>query len=158
MPVTVDDINNKEFTRKLRGYNEIEVDDFLDEIVKEYAARIAYINELESQLKSVNEQLSYMKSLEMTLRDTLVTAQRSADETIANAQRKADTIISNAEEQSKLIVVRAKDEVIRARTDVDSIRQQMIVYKASFKKLVEAQLQFFEDPLFSLNEEEDDNA
>ena len=36
MPITPMDIHNKEFSRSFRGYNEDEVDQFLDEIVEEF--------------------------------------------------------------------------------------------------------------------------
>lgn len=36
MPLTPLDIHNKEFTRKIRGYDEDEVNEFLDQVIKDY--------------------------------------------------------------------------------------------------------------------------
>ncbi|EAG7471012.1 DivIVA domain-containing protein, partial [Listeria monocytogenes] len=36
MPLSPLDIHNKEFTRGFRGYDEDEVNDFLDQIIKDY--------------------------------------------------------------------------------------------------------------------------
>lgn len=36
MPLTPLDIHNKEFSRRLRGYDEDEVNEFLDQVIKDY--------------------------------------------------------------------------------------------------------------------------
>ncbi len=36
MPITPMDIHNKEFARRLREYDEDEVNEFLDQVVKDY--------------------------------------------------------------------------------------------------------------------------
>lgn len=38
MPLTPLDIHNKEFTRAFRGYDEDEVNEFLDQVIKDYEA------------------------------------------------------------------------------------------------------------------------
>lgn len=36
MPLTPLDIHNKEFSRRIRGYDEDEVNEFLDQVIKDY--------------------------------------------------------------------------------------------------------------------------
>ena len=139
MPISVRDIQEKEFSRQKRdGYNIEEVDDFLDEISDQLSVLIRENMALAEQVKTLqaeNEKLaanasapaaepapvpvsapapvetvssdepaydepSYFKNLELTLRDTLVNAQRIADETVADARKKAQEVISSAEEQA----------------------------------------------------------
>ncbi len=80
--ITSDQIHEKEFSFKMRGYNDAEVDAYLDQLAA-FIDNISKENkDLRERLKSTTDQLTYMKNLETTLRDTLITAQRSAEEKI----------------------------------------------------------------------------
>ena len=49
MPFTPLDIHNKEFGRRLRGYDEDEVNEFLDQVIKDYEALIRENKEMQNQ-------------------------------------------------------------------------------------------------------------
>ena len=94
--ITSAQIHDKEFERKFRGYDEQAVDEYLDQLAA-YIDNLSLENkELREKLKTTADQLTYMKNLEDTLRETLVTAQRSAEETGRNAAAKAEEIVSTA--------------------------------------------------------------
>ena len=50
-----------------------------------------------AEASAINEP-QYFKNLELTLRDTLISAQKIADETVAEARKKANQMIAAAEE------------------------------------------------------------
>ena len=50
MPLSPLDIHNKEFTRGFRGYNEDEVNEFLEQIIKDYELILKEKKELEEKL------------------------------------------------------------------------------------------------------------
>mgnify|MGYP002570437897 CR=1 FL=1 len=88
--ITSDQIHEKEFSYKMRGYNDAEVDAYLDQLAAFIDNLTKENKELRERLKSTADQLTYMKNLETTLRDTLITAQRSAEETTRNASLRAE--------------------------------------------------------------------
>lgn len=51
--LTKNDIYEKEFKTNMRGYNQDEVDQFLDDIIKDYEAFETHIQKLEKQLEEV---------------------------------------------------------------------------------------------------------
>ena len=51
MPLTPLDIHNKEFSKGFRGYNEDEVNEFLDQIMKDLEILTKEKKELETKLK-----------------------------------------------------------------------------------------------------------
>lgn len=57
MPLTPLDIHNKEFTRGFRGYDEDEVNEFLDQVIKDYEIVIRQKKELEREVNQLNERL-----------------------------------------------------------------------------------------------------
>lgn len=63
MPLTPLDIHNKEFSRRIRGYDEDEVNEFLDQVIKDYEIVIRENKELQSQLLAVQERLDHLQIL-----------------------------------------------------------------------------------------------
>ena len=55
MAITALDIKDKQFTTKFRGYNEQEVDDFLDIIVDGYEDLVHWNRELVAHVKELEE-------------------------------------------------------------------------------------------------------
>ncbi|MGI6705352.1 MAG: DivIVA domain-containing protein [Clostridia bacterium] len=141
MPLTPMDIHNKEFSRSFRGYDEDEVDSFLDEVVEEFERLYKENLEIRDRISMLHEQITHYKTMENTLKETLITAQKTADEVIENAQKKGELIIKEAEDQGKQIVEEAKREVMEIQKESDELRKQMQVFKMRFKTLLETQLE-----------------
>jgi len=133
--ITSDQIHEKEFSFKLRGYNDAEVDAYLDQLAAFIDNLSKENKELRERLKSTTDQLTYMKNLESTLRDTLITAQRSADETTRGAKANAEEIIASANAEAARIVRQANGEADAIRRQLGTLRQQAAVYRQNFKML-----------------------
>ncbi|HLS24113.1 MAG TPA: cell division regulator GpsB [Pseudogracilibacillus sp.] len=56
--LTVEDIVNKEFKKSMRGYNEEEVDQFLDTIIEDYETFQRQIRTLEEEVKRLKQRTS----------------------------------------------------------------------------------------------------
>lgn len=94
--ITVVDIQHKTFKKALQGYDRTEVDQFLDELIEtledEAGARAA----LEAEIGDLKERISHFKAMEESLQNTLILAQRTADEVKAAAHKEADLIKAEA--------------------------------------------------------------
>ena len=91
------DIENKKFQKQMmNGYNVDEVDDFLDEITVDYEKLYKENTELRAEIERSKGDLEKYKNIEQTLQNTLVMAQKTADDIKNNAQDEADSIIRNA--------------------------------------------------------------
>ena len=121
MSLTPMDIHNKEFTRKFRGYHEDEVDQFLDKIVDDYERLYKENIELKDKVNALGDQINQYKTMESTLKETLVTAQKTADEVTALARKKAELILKEAEEQARHVVESANDHVVEIRREFRSL-------------------------------------
>lgn len=143
--ITSDQIHEKVFTFKIRGYNDAEVDAYLDQLAA-YIDNLSKENkDLRERLKSTTDQLTYMKNLESTLRDTLVTAQRSAEETTSSANAQADEILRRANQEAARIVAQANNEAENVRRQLGSLHQQAANYRQSFRMLLNSQMQLLEE-------------
>lgn len=96
--ITPVDIQHKTFKKALQGYDRADVDKFLDEIIETLEDEAQQRAALEAEVADHKERISHFKAMEESLQNTLVLAQRTADEVKASAHKEADLI----REQSRL--------------------------------------------------------
>lgn len=140
MPLSPLDIHNKEFTRGFRGYAEDEVNEFLDQIIKDYEIILRERKELEDKVKTMSEQMNHYNSLEDTLQRSIVVAQEAADEVRRNSQKEAKLIVKEAEKNADRIINDALTKARKITIEIDELKKQSKVFRNRFKMLVEAQL------------------
>ncbi|PKR86985.1 DivIVA domain-containing protein [Heyndrickxia camelliae] len=140
MPLTPLDIHNKEFSRGFRGYDEDEVNEFLDQIIKDYELLIREKKELDEKLSSSNERLGHFTNIEETLHKSIIVAQEAAEEVKGNAQKEAKLIIREAEKNADRIVNEALAKARKIAMEIEELKKQSKVFRTRFKMLIEAQL------------------
>src|SRR5579862_3240825 len=94
--ITVIDIQHKTFKKALQGYDRGEVDQFLDELIETLEDEATQRAALEAEIAELRERISHFKAMEESLQNTLLLAQRTADEVKASAHKEADLIRAEA--------------------------------------------------------------
>ncbi|MCX7828795.1 MAG: DivIVA domain-containing protein [Thermanaerothrix sp.] len=117
--ITPLDVVNQSFKRGLRGYDVEEVDDFLDQVAESLQAYIQRNNELERELENLKEQAEEFKSLKESLNETLILAQKSAEERVKTANEQAEERVRAAMEQADAILREAKLKADRIVGDAE---------------------------------------
>ncbi|MER2105491.1 MAG: DivIVA domain-containing protein [Solibacillus sp.] len=140
MPLSPLDIHNKEFTRGFRGYVEDEVNEFLDQIIKDYEILLREKKDLEDRVKTMTEQMNHFSTMEDTLQKSIVVAQEAADELRRNSQKESKLILKEAEKNADRIVNEALTKARKVTIEIDELKKQSKVFRNRFKMLVEAQL------------------
>ncbi|NMP21634.1 DivIVA domain-containing protein [Sulfobacillus harzensis] len=140
MPLTVLDIQNKEFKTSIRGYNQDEVDEFLDEVMKDYDALIRENEELRHNTSGMGEKLEQYRQLERTLQNTLVVAQSTADEMKQAARKEAELVVREAEARARELMQKAESEVGRQHEKLEQLRRETEQFRARVKSLLESQI------------------
>ncbi|MCS0542785.1 DivIVA domain-containing protein [Fredinandcohnia onubensis] len=140
MPLTPLDIHNKEFNKGFRGYDEDEVNEFLDQVIKDYEMVIREKKELESKLSELNEKLGHFTNIEETLNKSILIAQETAEEVKRNASKEAKLIIKEAEKNADRIINESLSKSRKISIEIEDLKKQSKVFRNRFKMLVEAQL------------------
>ncbi len=141
MPLSPLDIHNKEFGRRLRGYDEDEVNEFLDQVIKDYESIIRDNKELQNQVLALQERLNHFTNIEETLSKTIIVAQEAADEVRNNSKKESQLIVKEAEKNADRIINDALAKSRKVSLEVEELKKQASVYRARFRTLVEAQLE-----------------
>lgn len=143
--ITPDLLETKEFRKGFRGYNETEVDEFLDEVKESYELIFKENEALKEKLAMYMDQLSKYSSIEETLKETLITAQSAAEDTTNAANKKARIIVQEAELQSKQMVDKANNKVVEIRNEYESLVKEFKVFRIKFKSLLQDEIKNVDD-------------
>jgi cell division initiation protein len=144
MPLTPLDIHNKEFKRGFRGYDEDQVNEFLDQVIKDYEAAIRENKELQNQIQTIQERLNHFSNIEETLSKTLIVAQETAEEVKMNAKKEAQLVLKEAEKNADRIINESLVRSGRISLEIEELKKQASVYRTRFRMLVEAQLELIQ--------------
>jgi cell division initiation protein len=151
--ITPLDIQNKKFKKKVLGYCQEEVDEFLDQVNESHETLYRENIELKDKVSTLNEAIQHYKSIEETLQNTLLVAQTTGEEVKRNAYEKSDSIVRDAEMNAKKIIEDANQEVIKIRYEYENIRKEMGVFKAKMNSLLMSEMEMIKENFIEKNQE-----
>lgn len=140
MPLTPLDIHNKEFNKGFRGYDEDEVNEFLDQVIKDYELVLREKKEIEERLNEMKDRLGHFVNIEETLNKSIIIAQEAGEDVKRNAQKEAKLIIKEAEKNADRIVNESLSKARKIALEIEDLKKQSKVFRTRFKMLIEAQL------------------
>nr|WP_081480265.1 cell division regulator GpsB [Streptococcus sp. SK643] len=68
---TAKDIFEQEFGREVRGYSKVEVDEFLDDVIKDYETYAALVKSLRQEISELKDELSRKSQVSSVQAETL---------------------------------------------------------------------------------------
>ena len=152
MNITPLDIRKQTFGKGFGGYNREEVETFL-EMVAETFERLNEANaSLQNKVRELEASVDKYQQLEQTLQDTLVMAQKIADEATENARKEAQVIVKDAELKADRALEEAHQGVNKIKQETLTLRGERDAFIARIKGLCHGQLELLE--IFSEHKEE----
>ena len=109
MPLQPLEIQKTKFGQKLRGYDPVEVENFLALVAEDLTQRLAEIARLERENRLLTERLERAEERERQLQETMVRGKKVSDEMIATSQREAQLLIKEAEIAADRLVTQAAE-------------------------------------------------
>ena len=157
MAITALDIKEKQFTTKFRGYNEQEVDEFLDIIIDDYEDLVRDNRELTTRVKELEEKLAYFDEMKESLSQSVILAQETAEKVKASAADESANLINKANFNATHLVEEAKskaseilrdatDEAKRVAIETEELKRQSRVFHQRLLAAVEGQLSLASAP------------
>ena len=139
------DIENKRFSKTIKGYNVDEVDDFLDELTIAYEKIYKEWGDSKQTIEDLNSEIAKYKAMETTLQNTLVMAQTTAEDVKNVAKQQADIIITEAQTAAKEEVAKLNAEIKLKEKEMEDLQKQFDIYKAKMESLLISQLELLKD-------------
>lgn len=111
------DVIHTAFSKSIRGYNAQEVDEFKDKVAKALEELLEENQLLKEKTAAMDEKLRDYTTKEITLQNTLVFAEKSAEERVSSAKKEAELIVEEAQ-------VRAGREKELLQKEMDAMREE----------------------------------
>src|SRR5687768_5602577 len=132
------DLRQQKFRTVFRGLDRTEVVAFLTEAADDYEHALREIDRLRQDLMRMEGLLGEHREREANLRNTLLTAQKLADEIKDAAQNEARMIVREAEGRSDLILQRAQGRLGEVERDINELRLRRRGVEGSLEASIQA--------------------
>ncbi len=138
MRVSPLDLRQQRFKRVLRGYDRAEVIAFLTEAADDYEQALLEIDGLREDVKRLEALLAEHREREANLRNTLMTAQRLADEIKQAAHNEAKLIVREAEGRADMLLQKAQGRLDEIDRDINELRLRRRGVEGSLEASIQA--------------------
>lgn len=124
MKVTPLDLRQQRFKTVMRGYDRGEVQAFLLEAADDYENALRENDKLRQDVAKLDAVLGEHRGQERNLRNTLLTAQKLADDVKEQAQKEAGLVLREAEGQRDLILQKAQGRLEDVQREIEALRMK----------------------------------
>lgn len=138
--ITPFEIENKEFSKSLRGYNAEEVDLFLDQIILDLEKLLDENEKLKAKIEHLNADLNQYKKSESSVLNTLESAKKLMNDISESAEKRAEIIIRNAKMDAEVITKDAKESVSKLTEESEKLKYKMTRFKERYREILEDEL------------------
>ena len=123
------DLRQQKFRSAVRGFDKVEVTAFLVAVADDYEQALRETDRLRQDVMRMEAALNEHREAERSLKTTLISAQKLADDIKANAEEDARRVRTAAEEESRRLRLTADEESRRLVMDAEG-RSALLLEKA----------------------------
>ena len=131
----------KKFDTVFHGYDKAQVQNFLDEVIRNYEALLTKSRQTELENKKLVEQIAYYQRIEDTMNRAIYTAEAAGDQIKSSARREAESLITEARHNASRIINDALLKAEKAQNHADQLRRNTNVLKRRLRQIIENQLE-----------------
>jgi len=138
MKISPLDLMQTQFSRRLRGFDPREVQDFLKDMAEQMEKLMRENAAQAEKLKQQAQEISQFQENESALRNTLITAQRLSEQIKDAAEREAHLLTREAEIQAKKILEQAQSRLGQVEADIAELKRQRSTLQAKMRSILQA--------------------
>lgn len=137
MPMQPLEIQKTRFAHKMRGYDPIEVENFLALVAEDLTQRLGEIERLERDNRSLRERVAHSEERERQLHDAILRGKKVSDEMISTSQREAQLLVREAEMTAERMVGQAAERAAEVESRIAELRMRRRELQLKFKSTLE---------------------
>ncbi len=129
------DIKKQEFTRTLRGYDQEEVQAFLDMLAGQWEELLAEQRRTEDRVRELKAKMEHYEKVEEALQEALLTARENSKQTLENAKQEAMLLVKKAVGESEDLTrdaLRQRDQLMHEVQGLIGRRDEIVARLRAF--------------------------
>ena len=138
MNVSPLDLRQQKFRTAFRGLDPVEVSSFLLAVADDYEQALREADRLRQEVSRLEMVVRGHVEQEKSLQNTLITAQRLADDIKAGAEEDAMRIVREAESRSALLIDKTQARVEDIQRDIDGLKLKRRDVETSLESSIQA--------------------
>lgn len=151
--ITPKEIEEKEFSKSMRGYNPEQVDEFLDQIIIDMEELLKEKEAREREIDALKLEIEQHKKSESSVMNTLESAKKLMKDISESAENRAQIIIKNAHLDAEVIQKDARDSVARLNKESQELQERVKKFRERYVQMLEAEMAHFSDSSDRFNDE-----
>ncbi len=144
MKITPLDIQQQQFRVKFRGFDMVEVDNFLDQVANEFEELMRENNRVKEEDRQKGARIQELEGAEKDLRNALISAQQICEEIKNNARKEGELIVEDAKGNARRILETAQSQAMQVEAEIAQLKRQQAEFEASMKSALEMHLRMLE--------------
>jgi cell division initiation protein len=137
MNVSPLDLRQQRFRSTFRGFDKVEVTSFLSAVAEDYEQALRDTDKIRQDMLRMEAIIHEHREHERTLKTTLITAQKLADDIKAHAEHEAQRILREAEGRSELLLDKTQSRLEEIQREIDGLRQKRKEVETSIQATIE---------------------
>lgn len=142
--LTAMDVRKQQFRRGWRGYDAEEVRMYLQSVAEELERLNLQNGELLEEAGQLRRELAELRSRERTLQETLVSAQKMADELTERSRARADLIVKEARLKSEQTLQEHQDQLARLEAEISRAKLERDLFEKRLRATIEEHVDLLE--------------
>ena len=130
----------EKFSYETNGYNRNEVNQFINDVIRETEGIISKIKEQSVEIDELKKELEHYKNLENALNNAVMRADEASNDIKRLAHEESDLIIREAKTNASRIVNDALLKAEKIENERETLERNMKVFKRKLKLIIEQQL------------------
>ncbi|MGE5254779.1 MAG: DivIVA domain-containing protein [Planctomycetaceae bacterium] len=151
MKITPLDIQQQQFRVRFRGFDMVEVDNFLDLAANEFEELLRENNRLKEEDRQKAEKIQQLERAERDLHNALISAQQICEEMKNQARREGELIVEEAKGNARKILEAAQGQAMQIEGEIARLRRQRAEFEASLKSILDMHQSLLETHLGNRN-------
>ncbi|MBQ2706909.1 MAG: DivIVA domain-containing protein [Clostridia bacterium] len=148
------ELKNKTFGKAMRGYNPVEVDEYIEFLIEKYTELYRENDELERKLKATMTRLDEIKSDEDSIRSALIDAKRAAAKIKSDAEERAEAIIRAAKTSCNTILADFNEKIEYGRETYAELQRDTLSLRNELFERYSEHIRYIDKLTEGIDEEE----
>jgi cell division initiation protein len=148
------DLRQQRFRTAVMGFDRVEVSSLLTAVADDYEQALRETDKLRQEVSRMEMALNEHREAEKSLRNTLLTAQRLADEIKEHAEQEAKRVIRESESRADVLIQKAALRLEDMQREIDGLKLKRREVETS----IEATIQTLRNTLDYVRERDERDA
>jgi len=137
MALTIDDIKQKRFKIRFRGFDVQDVDTFMESAAVRFDNLSRENDQLKLKYKTIYQAYQELKKHDETLKETIVSTRKIVEHLNKNARKSAEVIIAEAEAKAGKLLNRTQSRLAQLHQDITELKRQRIQIEAQIRSVID---------------------